>query len=330
MAKRKRATFTTKPPWYKTHWDKIVFLVLIGLFIILVPGQNIYTVNGIQGTPDIRSLSLPIPSPAPYPTNITGVYPGSEVSATGVVVLDANSGVFMYKRNADESLSPASTTKIMTALVSLDSYKLDDVVTVHTVANDGQAMGLFSGEQMTVENLLYGALVYSGNDAAYALAEHYHGGVSAFVAAMNKKAKELHLMHSSFTNPVGYDDPNHKMTAEDLAQLARAALHSEEIAKIVAIPEITVSDVTHTYFYPLSNVNELLGKIPGVAGIKTGWTEEAGENLVTLIERGGHRVIIVVLHSVDRFGDTKKLIDWVFNSYQWMSYSSQSAETAGM
>ena len=86
---------------------------------------------------------------------------------------------------------------------------------------------------------------------------------------------------------------------------------------MVAIPEITVSDVTHTYFHKLSNVNELLGKIPGVAGIKTGWTEEAGQNLITLIERNGRRVIIVVLHSTDRFADTIKLINWTFANYRW-------------
>ena len=328
MAKTKRASFTTKPPWYKTHWDMIVFLVLIGIFILLVPGQNVYTMDLLSEVPKVRSISINIPTPAPYPTNVTGTYPGSEVTATGVVVLDVNSGVFMYRRNPEEELSPASTTKILTAMVALDSYHLDDVVTVHTVTNDGQAMGLFSGEQMTVENLLYGALVYSGNDAAYTLAEHYPGGVTSFVAAMNAKAEKLHLTHSSFTNPVGYDDPQHKTTPEDLARLARVALENKEIAKIVAIPQITVSDVTHTYFYPLKNVNDLLGKIPGVAGIKTGWTEEAGENLVTLVSRGGHSVIIVVLHSDDRFGDTEKLIDWVFNSYRWVNYSTQSLTTA--
>jgi D-alanyl-D-alanine carboxypeptidase (penicillin-binding protein 5/6) len=134
---------------------------------------------------------------------------------------------------------------------------------------------------------------------------------------MNAKAKALHLTHSTFTNPVGYDDPNHKMTPLDLAILGEAALNNKTIAKMVGIPEITISDMTHTYFHQLKNVNELLGKIPGVGGIKTGWTEEAGENLITLVERNGHRVITIVLHSQDRFGDTSKLIDWVFGNYQW-------------
>jgi D-alanyl-D-alanine carboxypeptidase len=245
------------------------------------------------------------------------VYPGPEITASGVVVLDIDSGVYLYKRNENEELSPASTTKLLTALVALDNYNLDDVVTIKDMNIGGQSMGLVPGEKITVENLLYGALIYSGNDAAWALSDYYPGGEQKFVEAMNAKAADLHLLHSHFTNPVGYDDPNHKMTPLDLALLGEAALNNKTIAKMVAIPEITISDVTHIYFHHLTNVNELLGKIPGVGGIKTGWTEEAGENLITLVERSGHRVITVVLHSQDRFGDTSQLINWVFGNYQW-------------
>lgn len=317
MAKTKRAVFTQPSPWYKTRWDKIIYLVLLAAVIFVMPGQNIYSAGTISEKSIIKTLPFAAPTPAPYPVNITGAYPGPDVTATGIVVLDIDSDVYLYKRNADELLSPASTTKILTALVSLDSYNLDDVVTVKTVMNDGSVIGLVPGERMTVENLLFGALIQSGNDAAYALAEHYPGGVDKFVEAMNKKAKELHLDHSTFTNPVGYDDPNHKMTPTDLSRLGEVALENNVIAKMVAIPQITISDVTHTYYHPLKNVNELLGKIPGVAGIKTGWTEEAGENLMTLMDRDGHRIIIVVLKSQDRFGDTEKLINWVFGNYQW-------------
>ena len=317
MAKKKRAVFTQKLPWYKTRRDKIVYLVLLSLIILATPGQNIYSAGTLSENSRIRLLPFPMPVPAPNPVNVTGVFPGGEVTGTGIVVLDIDSGVYLYTRNAGELLSPASTTKILTALVSLDSYSLDDVVTVSTVMNDGQVVGLVPGERITVENLLFGALIHSGNDSAYALAEHYPGGVEKFIGAMNKKAKELHLDNSHFTNPVGYDDPNHKMTPMDLARLGRVALDNKVIAKMVAIPQITISDVTHTYFHVLKNVNELLGKIPGVGGIKTGWTEEAGENLMTLIDRGGHRVIIVVLKSQNRFQDTEKLIDWIFTNYRW-------------
>lgn len=311
MAKRK------KYPWWANAWDKILFLLIFGAFIFLSPGQNIYLTAIASRDHILPPWPFPIPTPAPYPINETGLSPGSEVSATGVVVLDLDSDVFLYKRNEKGLLSPASTTKLITALVVLDNYRLDDVVTVRDVVNDGQVMGLIPGERITVENLLYGALIHSGNDAAWALADYYPGGVPKFVEAMNAKAKELHLTQSQFTNPVGYDDPGHKMSPIDLAFLGEAALNNTVIAKMVAIPSITISDVTHTYFHQLKNVNELLGKIPGVGGIKTGWTEEAGENLITLVERNGHRVIIVVLHSQDRFGDTQTLIDWIFGSFQW-------------
>ena len=233
------------------------------------------------------------------------------------MIVDVDSSVVMFERNANLLLSPASTTKIMTALVALDTYDLGDVLTIKNVLSDGQSMKLFVGEKMTVENLLFGTLVSSGNDAAYALADNYPGGVAAFVAAMNEKAKELKLTQTHFTNPMGFDDADHKMSAMDLANLARVALANPVVAKMVAIPQITISDVSHTYYHALVNINELLGKIPGVGGIKTGWTEEAGENLVTLVDRNGHKVILVVLHSDDRFAETTALIDWIFGNFRW-------------
>ena len=266
--------------------------------------------------------TIPIPSPAPYPVNITNIYPEDDITARGVVVMDVDSHVTLFKRNDDLLLSPASTTKLLTALVALDVYKLDDVVTIGTVSASGQSMGLVSGEKMTVENLLYGALIQSGNDAALALAEHYSEGSQKFIDLMNEKAKLLHMDQSHFTNPMGFDGPEHKVTPKDLSLLALAAIQNKTIAKIVAIPQITVSDVNHTIYHKLTNVNQLLGKIPGVGGIKTGWTEEAGENLITYVERGERKIILVVLHSKDRFGDTIKLIDWVFANYRWESPSA--------
>ncbi len=323
MAKKK-VIFRYRQPWWRQSWDRIALLALLAVFLLFTPGQNVYTLSGDKRSPLLRPLPGPMPTPAPYPVNRTGFYPGPEITAAGIVILDVDSSVYLYKRNAQGLLAPASTTKILTALVVLDAYRLDDILTVKTSANAGQTIQLVPGERMTVENLLYGALVASGNDAAYALAENYPGGVEAFVAAMNRKAKEIHLDNSSFTNPVGYDDPNHKMTPLDLSRLAAVALSNKTIAKMVAIPQITISDVTHTYFHPLTNINELLGKVPGVGGIKTGWTEEAGENLVTLVERGGRRIILVVLHSRDRFGETSRLIDWVFSNYSWENVGDRS------
>ncbi|MBI5620590.1 D-alanyl-D-alanine carboxypeptidase [Candidatus Gottesmanbacteria bacterium] len=303
--------------WLRHSWHKIIYLILFAGFFLWYPGHNRLLM--IPTSPSLRSFTIPfpIPTPAPYPTNITGIQPGGEVTANGIVIADGDSGVVLFQKNSYEPFFPASTTKILTALVALDAYALDDVLTVKTLQNNGATMKLVAGERMTVENLLYGALIQSGNDAAWALAENYPGGVEAFVRAMNEKASALHLTQSRFTNPVGFDDPQHVMTPMDLVRLASVALSHKSIAKMVAIPQITISDVTHTYFHTLTNVNQLLGKIPGVGGIKTGWTEEAGENLVTLVERGGRRVIIVVLKSKDRFADTTKLIEWVFANHRW-------------
>jgi D-alanyl-D-alanine carboxypeptidase (penicillin-binding protein 5/6) len=300
--------------------NQISVLILLTVIILFVPGQNIYTTDPTILISD-RNQLIAVPEVHPYPVNRTGVLPGEEISATGIVIRDTDSGAFLYTRNENELLAPASTTKILTALVALEIYKPDDIVTVRSPANDGQTMGLVEGERITVENLLYGTLIHSGNDAAYALADFYPGGVGGFVEKMNQKARELGLTRSIFTNPVGYDDANHKMTPLDLARLASAAENNRTIAKMVAIPAITISDVTHTHFHSLKNVNQLLGKIPGVGGIKTGWTEEAGENLVTLVERNGHRIILVVLKSKDRFGETSKLIEWVFANFEWQDYS---------
>jgi D-alanyl-D-alanine carboxypeptidase len=316
----KKALDRLRHSWVARQWDKLLFLAVLIAFFLLVPGTKLYTKVVSSQAQFMKMLPFATPTPAPYPVNTTGAYPGYEVTASGVVVYDVESSVVLYGRNTDVSLSPASTTKIMTALMALEHYDLDDVVTVATVANSGQVMHLVPGEQLTVENLLYGALIQSGNDAAWALAEHMKGGVPVFVEAMNEKAKALHLINTHFTNPVGFDDPNHKMSATDLTRLAAFALTNKTIAKMVAIPEITISDITHTRFHRLININTLLGKIPGVAGIKTGWTEDAGENLVTLVERNGHRVIIVVLKSADRFADTETLINWIFGNYEWKDF----------
>jgi serine-type D-Ala-D-Ala carboxypeptidase (penicillin-binding protein 5/6) len=319
MSKKKNRT-EGKPSSFTRHWDKILFLFILGLIILASPGQNIYTTAFDDLKPVSDKPTLPQFTPHPYPINFTNIFPGSSITATGIVILDADSGVYLYRRNENMQLAPASTTKLLTALVTLDHYSLDDVMTVKTMMTDGQTMGLVQGEKMTVENLLYGALIHSGNDAAYTLADNYPGGVGEFVKAMNVKAKALGLKDSHFTNPIGFDDPDHKMTTMDLARLAMAAMNNITIAKMVAIPAITISDVTHTYYHSLKNVNELLGKVPGVEGIKTGYTEEAGQNLITLVDRNGHRVILVVLQSQDRFGESAKLIEWVYGNYHWENY----------
>lgn len=218
-------------------------------------------------------------------------------------------------------LPPASTTKIMTALVILDRFAPEDIFKVQTLVNSGRVMGLVSGEKITVESLLYGALVHSANDAAYTLAENYPGGIQNFVKAMNEKTKELNLQQTQFTNSIGLDHPGNYTTAQDLGKIAQAALNNKIISKIVATRAITVSDINYSIFHDLKNVNELLGRVAGVAGVKTGFTENAGEVLVSEVKKNDESVLFVVLRSRDRFGETKELINWVFGNFQWVDIS---------
>lgn len=240
------------------------------------------------------------------------------LSAQGVIVTDLNSGVTLYEKNPDQKLLPASTTKIITALVAFDAFSLDQIVTVPKgIVVEGQKMGLFVGEKIKVEDLIYGLLVYSANDAAMTLAMSYPAGYDAFISAMNQKAQSLHMNNTSFENPVGLDGRNQTTTARDLFWASEVAMRNSEFAKIVGTRQITFTDATGKIKYNLKNVNELLGNVPGVLGIKTGWTEVARENLVTYYDNDGKKMIIVVLGSQDRFGETKELIKWVLENYDW-------------
>jgi len=178
-------------------------------------------------------------------------------------------------------------------------------------------MGLYLGEQMTFENLLYGLLVYSANDAAETLAQNFPGGYDNFITAMNQKATDLSMTNSYFDNPVGLDTDGQHSTARDLIRASEVAMRNPEFAKVVGTKQITVTDITGKSIYSLKNINELLGVVPGVMGVKTGWTENARENLVTYMDRDGHKIMIALLGSQDRFGETKELIDWIFTNYEW-------------
>ena len=239
------------------------------------------------------------------------------VSAQAVLAIDLESGISLYEKNPNLPFLPASTTKIVTALVSLDAYPLDSVLKVGNVRIVGQKMGLYIGEEMRARDLLYGLLVYSANDAAEVLAQNYPGGRDAFILAMNKKAQDLSMINSNFINPTGLD--GNSATARDLLRVSEVAMRDPVFAKLVSTKEITVKDVTGKSSYRLRNINELLGEVPGVMGVKTGWTENARENLVTYMERDGHKIMIVVLGSQSRFGETKELIDWIFTNYKWES-----------
>lgn len=239
------------------------------------------------------------------------------LSAQAALAVDLDSGVSLYEKNPEAPLLPASTTKIVTALVALDYYPLDSILKVGRVAVEGQKMGLRTGEELSVNDLLYGLLVYSANDAAEVLAENYGGGREAFILSMNAKAKELSMANTLFRNPSGLDGNDQVTTARDLIRVSTVAMRNPKFAEIVGTKEKTVASIDGLTKHRLTNINELIGVVPGVLGVKTGWTENARENLVTYLERDGHKIMFALLGSQDRFGETKELIDWVFTNYDW-------------
>lgn len=276
-------------------------------------------------------LSLPIPisrpaiSPLPTPTPkvilsishpLSLGLPTPSVAAKQIFIMDESSKTVLLQIDALAQVYPASTTKMMTALVALDAYPLDRIITVTTAYPDGQNIGLVPGETITVEQLLYATLIQSANDAAEVLAENFVGGRSAFVSAMNAKAKALHLDGTHFLNPTGLDEEGHYSSAVDLVRLADFALNNPEFAKIVAT-ENSVITTNLPKAHVLANVNQLLGKLAGVKGVKSGQTDKSGQSLVTLVDRNNHPVLLAVLGSTDRFADTKLLIDWVFANFRW-------------
>lgn len=291
------------------------------LFLLFLPARNYYySLTITPGLPLVRSLNQKLLPPSDYPVNHSKT-PAPYVSARSVMVIDVDSKAILYQENPDLKLLPASTTKIMTALVALDIYPLDKIITVGSVNGNGQQMGLEVGERITVENLLYGLLVHSGNDAASVLAQNHPDGEKGFIQAMNQKAADLGLKDTQFANPAGLDDFGHYTTAHDLALLAAEAMQQPVFAKMVSIMGITVADVDNTIVHQLETVNQLLGQVAGLAGVKTGWTELAGECLVAYTERQGRKIITVVLGSQDRFADSQQLINWAFTNYRWVKFS---------
>jgi D-alanyl-D-alanine carboxypeptidase (penicillin-binding protein 5/6) len=240
------------------------------------------------------------------------------ISATGAIIMDADSKVVLYAKNPDLRSSTASTIKIMTALTALDQFKLQDVLTVINPSNEGSVLGLVQDEKMTFENLLYAMLLPSANDAALTIAQNYPGGSTEFVKAMNNKAKNFKLYNTHYLDTAGLADDGDYTTPFDLARLSSFAMQNGEVKKIVGTKEKIIGDITGAHIYNLKNLNVLLG-IDGVNGVKTGYTEEAGQVLVTSKDEKGKTIIIVVMGSDDRFTDTQKLLDLVSNNLTYLS-----------
>lgn len=293
--------------------------VLISLFLLIGVALSDLILRYYVFDKKIKNFPLTI-SKAQYPAFKFPINP--DITAKAAIVMDNDSKVVLFSKNPSLLFSIASTTKIMTALVGLDYYKMEDVLTIKTEEVEGVNVGFKIGEKFKFLDILYAMLLPSGNDAALAIAQNYPGGEAEFIKKMNEKAKLLHLNNTNFADSIGLEDSRDYATPLDLAKLTSFALGNKVFAQIVATKTMEISNLAGKK-YLMNNLNKLLGA-QGINGVKTGTTEEAGQVLVTSkveIDEVGkkHTLIIVVMNSLDRFWDTSKLLYWLSGNINYLS-----------
>ncbi len=242
------------------------------------------------------------------------------ISGKNAVAIETSSGRIIYEKNAFDTANIASTTKIMTAVVTIENNSLDEIVTVSKNAANtpGSSVDLKENDKIKLSELLYGLMLNSGNDAAVAIAEHTSGSVSEFAELMNKKAVEIGALNTHFVTPHGLDRDFHYSTAYDMAIIAQYALKNPIIQKLVSTQYYTMSFINGKYTN-LKNTNPLLSFYQGITGMKTGYTGLAGKCLVASAKRDGLEIIVVTLgepSSKLRISDTVKILDYCFENYK--------------
>ncbi len=299
----------------------VVFVVLTILYVsatlpgLLSLGNLLSPPPAPTATPTPTEMPTPTPFPTPSPT------PAPFITGLAAYMIDADTGRVLYDTNSARQLPIASTTKIMTAIVTIENVNLDQGVTVRQADLDqipygASTAGLQVGDYFRVRTLLYGLLLRSGTDASIVLARTVAGSTDGFVALMNAKAQELHLVHTHFQNPHGFNDTNHYSSATDLTTLATYAMRNAFFAQIVGQMAYDVKPTLYTHAYHWDNTDTLLTSYQGADGVKTGWTDDAGVCLVFSARRNGHHLIGVELHasSYDSlFADAAKLLDLGFS-----------------
>jgi D-alanyl-D-alanine carboxypeptidase (penicillin-binding protein 5/6) len=221
----------------------------------------------------------------------------------------------LWAGQADKRLSPASLTKVMTALIVLEEYRPAQVVTVSKSAAQatGSRLRLKTGDKLSVEALLTATLIASANDACAALAQYYAGSIEAFVAKMNERAQALGLANTHFSNPCGFDAPDHYSSANDLARISHAALAHPEFAELVAKPEAEISTLDGKRRFHFKNKNALIGSYAPAIGVKSGYTDGAGKCLIVLARKSGVQVMLVMLNAKSRWWDAIGIIENAFD-----------------
>ena len=272
--------------------------------------------------PPALSPAVPFAPPqtiaAPAPTRLDVSY-APVLTAPAALVLDAGSGRILYAKKVFAAWPMASITKLMTVLVAREYYPADHYLTLSADAKvvEGGTLEAPAGETFRVEDLYRALLIKSANDVALNFALAYPGGAPAFMAAMNRKADQMQLLSSHFTNPVGLDDPNLYSTVYDLAVLLRVVAQDPVLKDIMTTNVSTITSLSGRS-YELENTNQLFGSYLTVLAGKTGTTPAAGACLAAVVKRSHQPALItVVLGSTDRFKDTKVLAEWAWRNYAW-------------
>ena len=241
-----------------------------------------------------------------------------------IIAIDRKTSTVLYEKDAYSETPMASTTKIMTAILTIENCNLDEIVKIskESATVSGSTLDIHTGDEMKLVDLLYGLMLRSGNDCAVAIAEHISGSTENFAKLMNKKAEMLNLKHTHFVTPHGLDDENHYTTAYELAILTDYALKNEKFKEIVNTKTTTIfiNNIPRT----ISNTNELLGNLNGVYGVKTGFTFNAGRCLVSSCNRNGMDIIVVVLGADtknQRTIDSIKIINYIYKNFQYVDIS---------
>ena len=259
------------------------------------------------------------------------LYNGSALAegARSAILIEMETGRVLYEQNAHEALPMASTTKIMTALLALELGDLNSLVTAgkNAYGVPGTSIYLELGEQLTLEQMLYGLMLSSGNDAAVAIAEHIGGTVENFCALMTQRAAEIGCENTLFATPHGLPADRHHTTAWDLALIAREAMKNPVFRQIVSTQRATLPWAGHEYDRVLTNKNKLLSTYPGALGVKTGYTKAAGRCLVFAAERDGMTALGAVLNCPDWFDEAAAILDRGFADWQRVTLLS-AGETA--
>lgn len=286
----------------------IALLLLLSLLCtLLLPSCTLH------GTSEEAGIDVPT-----LPQTDTSNAPSlSDISAKSAIVIELSSGETVWQKNSGQKLPMASTTKIMTALVTLESLDLQSKVKVspEAVGVEGSSIYLYNGEELTVEDLLYALLLSSANDAAAALAIAVSGSIESFAQLMNDRAATLGLENTHFENPHGLDSPEHYTTAEDLAKITREAMQNNDFRKIVSTTKKVIPLNGDEGARLLQNHNKLLKSYSGAIGVKTGFTKKSGRCLVSAAKHDGVEYICVTLNAPSDWNDHKMLLDYASSLY---------------